>query len=75
MVALALPASAQTTQTYCSGTPVMIPASGATSGAPDPYPTTITVSGLAGAITDQLAALFEVDKRKRDRWMGRRRVA
>ncbi|WP_375260886.1 cobaltochelatase subunit CobT [Palleronia sp.] len=30
---------------------------------------------LAGAITDQLAALFEVDKRKRDRWMGRRRVA
>ncbi|HIG76180.1 MAG TPA: T9SS type A sorting domain-containing protein [Bacteroidetes bacterium] len=52
MVALALPASAQTTQTYCSGTPVMIPASGATSGAPDPYPTTITVSGLAGAITD-----------------------
>ncbi|SFG54581.1 cobaltochelatase CobT subunit [Palleronia marisminoris] len=30
---------------------------------------------LAGAITDQLAALFEVDKRKRDRWMGRRKVA
>ncbi len=33
---------------------------------------------LAGAITDQLAALFDVDKRKRDRWLGRgrrRRVA
>ena len=31
---------------------------------------------LAGAITDQLAALFDVDPRKRDRWFGRsRRVA
>lgn len=30
---------------------------------------------LAGAITDQLAALFDVDRRKRDRWFGRRSVA
>ncbi len=30
---------------------------------------------LAGAITDQLASLFDIDKRKRDRWLGRRRVA